>query len=232
MERGKSKNVIYYHIKKQFGKKYKPLIFKVKSEEKFGEFLGAFMGDGGFYFGKNYKYSLVFFLSLKEIEYAKYLSDIINEIFGKKPNIWIDKKRKIIRITLMGKEIYDVLKKYLYWSENKTHSICLKDSLLNSKKDFLKGIIRGLIATDGSVYIPKNRISFGTVSLKLCNQFSKILEKFKIKHYIYTVEYRRKKTLYHVHITDRNNLADFNRKIGITEQFRKSQLQTILNERL
>lgn len=223
------KGVVYYHVRKKFGRKYKPVILNLKDKEKLGEFIGAFAGDGGFFFTKKtYKYEIFFHFSFKEAEYAERISEISNSLFGKKAYIWFDNKNRTIRVRIMGKVIYEILKKYLSWSGKKSHTIALKRNVLNSSLDLLRGIARGLINSDGSVYIPKNRIAFGTVSVKLCRQFSYILRKFSINHHIYPVEYKKKKTLYHIHITGLKNVSLFNKKIGITNQYKKSQLRILL----
>lgn len=230
-ETGISKGVVYYHIRKKFGRKYKPVVLNLKDKEKLGEFIGAFAGDGSFFFTKKtYKYEIFFHFSFKETEYAERISEISNSLFGKKAYIWFDNKNRTIRVRIMSKVIYKILKRYLSWSGKKSHTIALKRNVLNSSLDLLRGIARGLINSDGSVYIPKNRIAFGTVSVKLCKQFSYILHKFSINHYIYPVKYKRKKTLYHIHITGLKNLSTFSKKIGITNQYKKSQLEILLKK--
>ncbi len=225
---GKSKTTIYYHTRKNFGIRIKPIVFDIKSKKDFGEFIGAFAGDGGFYLDKKYRYLINFYLSANETAYAEHISRIIEHTFGKKPNILLYRKVNMIRVRIMGKKIYEILKTYLYWDKNKTLTIRLREVSMKMGNDFLKGIAAGLIATDGSVYVPRRWVSFATISKTLCLQLSAILKKFGIDNVIYPSKYNGKKTLYQLYIKGKNNLAKFEKKIGFTEPLRKSKLEAIL----
>lgn len=227
----KSKTTIYYHTRKHFGRKIKLVNFNENLKEEFGEVLGVFIGDGSFYLDRNFNYTLRITLSIGEMDYAVYLCNLIEKVFGKTANIWVYRKYNVIYITFLSKVIYKIIKKYVYWKGRKSHSVHLINPH-NLDNKILKGIIRGLIASDGSVYVPKNRISFGSVSKKMCLQFSEILNIFGVKSYIYPVHYKNKKTLYHLHITGKENIKLFKQQIDLTEPNRKLKLDRILERRL
>lgn len=150
----------------------------------------------------------------------------MKSICGKRPRI--DVKTKIVKIVLRCKEMLAFLKHFLEWKGRKAHSIRLKDSTLLLGRDFLKGVIRGLLAGDGGVYPPKHRIAFGVVSSKLARQFRALLTKSEIPSHLYSVPYKGKKTLHHVHITGRTNLQKFKLRVGLTDPLKDSQLTSAL----
>lgn len=125
---------------------------------------------------------------------------------------------------MYGREILPFLKRYLWWRGRRTHTICLKRRTLGMNKEFLRGVIRGLVAGDGSIYVPKGRISFGVVSKRLAEQYADILNKFGISSNSYSVPYAGKKTLYHVHVTERDNVRKFRQRIGLTDPAKRMQL--------
>ncbi len=228
----RKKNVIYYHTRKRFGRKFKQINFKADSLEDLGEFLGAFIGDGGFYKDKDFRYKITFYLSIQEMGYAQKLSRIIKRLFGKKPNVWVYKKGNVIQVKIMGKQIQDKIKEYLSWSGEKCYTIHLKSKLLESPDhNLLRGIIRGELATDGSVYPPKNRVTLGTSSKLLSDQNSNILKMFKINSFVYKTISKGHKAFYHMHITGIDNVINFYEKIGVTEPIRKSKIESILKKR-
>ncbi|MGD0728522.1 MAG: LAGLIDADG family homing endonuclease [Candidatus Micrarchaeaceae archaeon] len=229
---GRRKTVIYYHTRKQFGRKYKLIKFRISSFEDLGEFLGAFIGDGNFYQEKDFKYNINFYLSIHETKHAKHLSKVIKRLFSKEPNLWVYTKGNIIRLKIMGKQVYIKLKEYLDWSNEKYYTIHLKSNLLKHPNyDLLKGIIKGELATDGSVYVPKNRIVLGTCSKLLSEQNRRILEMFEINPYTYPVFSSKNKPFYHMHITGIDNVSNFYERIGVTEPLRKSKIKLILKKR-
>lgn len=223
------KTTVYYHVRKKFGKKIKPLEINLEKREILGEFLGSFIGDGHFDFDtKRYKYRIVFYLSPNEPLFLKRLSNIIFQIFRKKPNIWYDKKGHVYRVILHGKEIYMLLKNFLIWKKNKTQTIHLNQKIFRDK-ELMKGIIRGLINTDGNVYDRKCRISFGSISKILIYQCSKILNEFKIDYKLYKINRRKNhKNFYSIVIEGDKRIFGFNKQIGLIHSDKQKQIEEIL----
>ncbi len=222
-ELGLAKSTIYYHTRKKFGRKYVRAVFDYTPTANLGEFLGLFATDGNFYTDKKrYHYTLTISLSRNQLEYAYKMQDIIQSICGKRPRI--DVKARIVKIVIRSKAMLAFLKHFLEWKGRKSHSIHLKDSALLLGRDFLKGVIRGLVTGDGGVYPPKHRIAFGVVSSKLARQFCALLLKFEIPSHLYSVPYKGKKTLFHVHVTGRINLQKFKLRVGLTDPLKDNQL--------
>jgi len=186
-----------------------------------------FATDGNFYVDRaRYHYTLTITLSRNQLRYAKLVQQMIARIIGKKPRI--DIKLKTVRLVMRGKAILELLQRYLIWKGRKTHTISFRESSLGLSLEFLRGVLRGLVAGDGNVYAPKHRIAFGVVSERLARQYSSILERFGIASHTYPVRYVGKRTLYHVHVTGRANLEKFKLRVGLTDPAKSGQLSSAL----
>ncbi|MSS74936.1 hypothetical protein EXS73_01860 [Candidatus Pacearchaeota archaeon] len=197
-----NKSTLYFHYKKLFGKKNKPFVFLFKNKEERGEFLGIFAGDGSFYLDKKTShYTISIATGHYEKEYAEFLKKAFFDWFNKRPMIYTSQykgKPSCIRTSYYSKELYLFIKEYLTWSGKKSYNICLKELDL-TEKDFNRGFLRGLIDTDGSCYIPKNRVSFSTISKKLAEQASAIMESLtNSKPKVYIIKGINEATLYTV----------------------------------
>ncbi len=224
---GLPKGTVYYHIRKTFGRKIQPLRLNIEPNERLGEFLGLFASDGSYSFAhRSYHYRLELDLSDYQIEYALKVSDMIQEIFGKKPRIWVDKKAHMIQVRLYGKSISKVLRKFLRWRGRRTYTISFREDVLDFGMPFLKGIIRGLVAGDGSVYVPKSRISFGVVSAELARQYSSMLTRFGILSHSYTTHPRPGRHALHVvYISGADNVEKFKLRVSLTDPAKRKLLE-------
>jgi hypothetical protein len=174
---GIGKSTLYFHYKKIKGKKTIPIKIDFSNEEKTGEFIGMFAGDGGFYLEKEkYQYKIRIYLGLYEKQYSSYVKNFLTELFSKPPRSYRRMSYGVEVIEYYSKDIYKLIKEYLDWDDNKTKTIRLKDtSKLN--KNFLIGFIRGIFDTDGGIHKKKNKVAFGTASGVLANQIREILTK-------------------------------------------------------
>lgn len=227
---GISRQNICNKLSKAFGKKreLKEVYFNESAETELGEFIGFFMGDGHFEHtvGSAYKTSLYF--GPEEKEYASYMSGISSKVFGKELRRW-KTGLNYIHLVVCGKEIYEIIRRYVSYGENKTHTVKLADNPKNHSIKCLKGIIRGLIASDGTVNIPYKRISFSSTSKELVYQTAEALKIFDINSNIYYSNQKHYSTLYTLVISRRENLIKFSEKIGLTEPLKCSKLTKALN---
>ena len=176
-ELGIAKSTIYHHYKKMNGKKIKPVRFNF-TDEDLGEFIGIFAGDGNYYYHKKTGHHRIsIYTGTYEKKYAKNLSLFLSTIFSKSPSIFKMKKYNVITTRYNSKDIYLLLKNNLHWTGKKTYTVQLKDIHSRSIK-FLEGFLRGLLDTDGNIYQPRNRVSFGSVSEVLMRQVQYTLEKW------------------------------------------------------
>ncbi|MBU3896930.1 MAG: hypothetical protein KJ697_03285 [Nanoarchaeota archaeon] len=196
---GLSKTTIYYHTRKQFGRKYK-LITISDNREKIGEFIGVFTGDGYFIKDKIGHYKTMITVSIKASEYIKHLDTIFTELFSKSPLIIKRLKYNTVELRYDSKEIYELIKNYLFWDGKKHNSVRLL--VIEHDKEFLTGFLRGCLDTDGHVHKNYKRICFSTTSLFLANQLSSILTNLGFENKILIARDKRlnRKLLYNVRL--------------------------------
>ncbi len=187
-----SKSTVYYYVRKTFGRKIKQVKFNKELKEEFGEILGVFVGDGSFIFDKKYYgYIIQFTLGLNEMAYAKKLCHMIEKVFGKKCYVLIRKNYNTIIVRIKSKRIYEILREYVDWKiGKKTYTIHFKEEKVRDER-LLKGILRGLIASDGSIYVPKRKLTYSTVSKKLIKQLSSFYSQIGIENKIYKIKPRK-----------------------------------------
>ncbi|TLY15551.1 MAG: hypothetical protein E6K86_06360 [Thaumarchaeota archaeon] len=212
------KNVIYYHVRKRFGLKIAKLTFDGRPNRRLGEFIGLYASDGSFSFDpKSYHYKLSLALSQNQLDYAKIVSRMMINIFGKRPRLWIDKEKHYIILRLYGRDILRFLKKFIYWRGDKTHTIALRAKTLRLGKPFLRGIVRGLVAGDGWVARRGPRIGFGVTSRRLASQYRDMLNLFRIETRWREAKKRGRKTLYVVQVSRKSEVEKFKLRIGMTD---------------
>lgn len=178
------KTTAYYHFRKiRMRTMVKPKI-KFDSDEELGEVVGIFAGDGSFYFEKkNYHYQLRIHFGIKNVDYLKYVKNLLEKSFGKKFNVKKDGNKKLVLQTY-SRDIIEFFFRFLdFESSIKSKTIFLKRKFLTNKI-FLKGFLKGLLDTDGTISTTKYgiKIAFYTSSNKLARQISRSLNDFKIKH--------------------------------------------------
>jgi len=195
------------------------------------------VGDGSFIFDKKYYgYVIKSILGLDEIAYAKKLCRMIEEVFGKRCYVTIRKNSNTIVLRIKSKRIYEILKEYLDWKiGKKTYTINFKEEKIQDKR-LLKGIIRGLIASDGSVYVPKKKLTYSTVSKKLIKQLSSFYSQIGIENKIYKKIYKIKPRrdnehmLYTIDLYGKEKIEKLINFIGrINDEQKERKVRLILN---
>lgn len=220
----KSKTTIYYWFVKFVGKKLKPIHIDRADDFLIGQFIGAFAGDGNFFFGKKYyHYRISFSISLKERVYAFELGEIITKIFGKKPYFF--ETKDVILVIVYGKDIFEFINNYLKWGGKKTYSVELKQDISKYSNKFLRGFVRGFFDTDGFITINnKTFLGLGSVSKKIMLQVSNILNLLGVKHSFNKRKAKgRRKEFYYVNIY-KDRMKKFNREIGFTNPVKKTKI--------
>lgn len=169
------KSTAYYYMKKIRGKKTKDVVLN-EDKEKIGEFVGIFSGDGSFFFDKKRgNYNINIYTWDKEEKYANYIKKLISDIFVNS-TVRNYEGNSVICTRIQRKFAYLLLKQYLNWIKGeKTYTVNLKEDINDFDKQFLRGFVRGLIDTDGSVDT-YGRIEFSSCSKNLCANMKKSLE--------------------------------------------------------
>lgn len=180
-----SKTTIYYHTKKVLGRKLIPIKINLSNNEKIGEFMGLFAGDGCYSYDKsNYGHKIRIFIGINEDEIKNYYSGTIYDVFGKYPRVYSRKSMYVIEI--ISKDVILFIKKYLKWKNRfKTRTIELVKNVKKYPIEFNKGFLRSLIDSDGYIRKGRNEIYFGSVSKNLIKNFIDSLKIFNFKFKIY-----------------------------------------------
>jgi len=183
---GLNKSTIYYHYRKIFDKKNKEINIKRAPDNKIGEFIGAFAGDGCYSKDKNYHHTVTFHFSSDEMNYVNSFKNLLQNIFGKEPCIY--KQGNKIVIQYRSKKMIEFIRKYLRWIGKRTKTVALCGGINRYSNEFLIGFLRGNLDTDG--YVSKRKVvTFSTASEKLNKQIKNILDKLNIKYSEYIDTY-------------------------------------------
>ncbi len=194
------KTTAYYYVRKIRGRKIKPVVIDTSDEEKIGEFIGVFAGDGSYFYDKKrFKHVICISFNRKERFIAEYYANVIEKI-AKKPYIYYRKNVVVVRV--VSKEIISFIKNFLEWNGKKAHTVSLKKNVNKLSTKFLIGFLRGLIDSDGYVRKGRKEIYFGSVSEKLIHNFTKILDLFHFKYKVYKQTKGINKHFYKVRIAN------------------------------
>lgn len=215
---GRRKSTIYYVTSKEFGRKIPQLELNGSPTASLGEILGLFAADGCFYIDhERYHYTLSFDLPANQLEYAEIVARMIVGVFGKRPSVWINKRAHTVVIRIWGKAIEPFLRGFLSWENRKTHTIRFRPKSLMLGRPFLRGIVRGLVAGDGSVSADMGMITFGVTSRHLALQYASILDEFRIEYRSYRTKREGRKPIYHVVVRGEKATGRFKSRIGLTD---------------
>jgi len=155
-------------------------IYRVSPEEAY--FLGLWIGDG--YLDRSTVCLTTKDQSIKE----KYIS-IARRLYGKTPNITVDKRNEVLLIRFNDENLAAKLAKL--FNEKKSYTVRIPEEILfNNDPDVLKAFLAGLFDADGSLYVKKSSgkneiiVGFSTRSKDLANGISLILKRMRIKHVV------------------------------------------------
>ena len=168
-----------------------------KESEELAELIGIIFGDGGV----NNDWQLV--ISLNSISDEKYSRYVIN-LIKKLSNIVVFIKRRPNQNTLIlicsSMNLLDFLMSKGIVKGNKIKQKIDQPKWIAKNSNFEKAFVRGLVDTDGCLYIHKHLVKgklysnigfcFTSYSSKLINSVSKILRKNKIVPHITKDKYR------------------------------------------
>jgi len=149
----------------------------LKPNYDLGYIFGTFLGDGTAHQGANKKNnshvgSARWFFGLEELDIAEKLSKSINNIFKKEAKI-VYSKKNTIDVRFFYKPFADFLQAF-----GKKHNKYLPNQYLINNREYLTGLLHGLIDSDG--YLEDGgRIAF-------YNSSKKLIELFSIVNYILT----------------------------------------------
>ncbi|MEI8337714.1 MAG: LAGLIDADG family homing endonuclease [bacterium] len=151
-----------------------------KFNKQLAEFVGIMLGDGGIT-----PYCITISLNKNEIGYADFVQKLIKKLFGVSSKIYFMKTSEEQNIVVQRKKMVDFLGMIGIPKGNKIeHGVYVPDWIMNNIK-FQKACIRGLIDTDGCIFIHKyksngkiyryQKIDFTSSSRPLLDSAYKIL---------------------------------------------------------
>jgi len=159
-------------------------IVRPKESPAFAELFGILIGDGGIT-----KYQVNITLNCDtDHEYSIFVSELIRKLFKIEPKIYKIKGARAINICISSRNMVDFLiQKGLKMGHKINNGILIPNWILNSEL-YKKRCIRGMLDTDGSVFIEKHkikgkiyeypRLNFSSGSPLLIEQVKVILSEF------------------------------------------------------
>ena len=109
----KNKSTVYYHIRKNFGRRFKVVTIDHTKPELIGEVMGLFASDGSTVPQRDYQ--VRFHLDANEKEYAERFVFILNELLNKMPRLNKVRKNSIV-IVYKSKPFYSFIRDVGYKS--------------------------------------------------------------------------------------------------------------------
>lgn len=118
------------------------------------ELIGAILGDGGLT-----EYQLVISVNaIEDIEYAYFLRSLVFSIFAIDPRIIPYPQNGVIKVICSRKNLVNYLQSIGLSIGNKVKHQVSVPPWISSNKNFVRACIRGLIDTDGCVYVDKHYV--------------------------------------------------------------------------
>ncbi len=227
---GLGKTTIYYHVKDLKPRQWRKLIVDL-NDNRIGELMGAFAGDGSYYYSRHKKsgggrHIIRYSLSIsKDREYAKHLKYLLIRL-NLNPFLCYGKYTNSMEVRVHSKEYLKLIKKYLVWEDKRTYSIRLKNKLESYSEDFIKGFVRGVMDTDG--FVEPYNVSCGCTSEKLILNLAEIYDKFKI---IYKLTRKKRmperKDLFLIRVK-KESLIDYFNLFGFSNKYKLDSLKKCL----
>ena len=194
------------------------------------ELIGIIMGDGYIYTGHR-KYQIGVVGSPKtDKAYFEKIKSLIWSEFGKK--VEIKERERGLRINFYSKETVDLLVNYFKIPSGRKSDKILVPDQISADWELTKHTIRGLVDTDGSVFVTKKpgilrypSIELNTINQKLAIQLRELLIKrgfrvTKIWSHFPLKGYKNAKRGYKVCLNGQNNLKKWINEIGFSNPYK------------
>lgn len=162
-----------------------------KESNYLAEFLGIMMGDGGI---NNLWQANITLNFIADAKYSKYVTSLCKKLFGVLPAVRKRKTSNALVISLASTSVVDFLVSQGLPRGNKLEHGLKIPGWIFKKKSYQASCLRGLIDTDGCIYIHKHivsgkiykniTLSFSNHSPELLSYVVSTLEKLGIMAYI------------------------------------------------
>ena len=192
-----------------------------KKSLELAEFTGIMLGDGGI----TNKQATVSLNCFTDKEYANFVTQLIEKLFGIKPSIYLQEKNSVFQIVVSRKKLVSFCQSIGLKIGNKVKQQVDIPDWIKQNKQLKKACIRGLFDTDGCIFYERHRIknktysykrlNFTNASLNLINSVYKILTELGFKAKI-----RNNRS---VQIEDLEGINTYFEKIGTSNPKHKSR---------
>ena len=136
-------------------KSHRKKVILPKYSEKLAEFFGIMLGDGGI---NNDWQATITVNSEADVKYSIYVTKLCKELFGILPAVRKRKIKKALVISLASTSVVDFLVEHGLSRGNKLKNGLRMPDWILSKKKYRYACIRGLVDTDGCIYIHKHTV--------------------------------------------------------------------------
>ena len=169
-------------------------ISKPRKSKELAEFIGIMLGDGGF--TARAKQIQITLNSRDDKEYIKFVCNLINKLFNRKPSIFECKDAVASKISVSNMDLVDYLIELGLKTGNKIKLQMDIPDWIKNKKSYSIACVRGLVDTDGCVfnhkYLVKEKIynykklAFASYSQPMRQSVYNILESLGIKSRLFS----------------------------------------------
>lgn len=137
-------------------KSHRKEVILPKHSKLLAEFFGIMMGDGGI---NNLWQATITVNSIKDANYSVFISDLCKGLFGIVPVMRKRKERNALVISLASTSIVDFLVKQGLCRGNKLKNGLAIPKWILEKSSYRRACVRGLVDTDGCIFIHIHRVS-------------------------------------------------------------------------
>lgn len=224
---------IYYQVRKFKPKQVKDLNPSGLNDEKIGELIGAFAGDGSFYksvYKRARHYKIRYTLCTKtkeEQEYIDYLMRLLLKL-NLNPHVSFRRNEGCADVGVNSKEYIQFIEKFLIWEDKKTYSVQLRNSINSYNQEFLRGFVRGLMDTDG--WVGESSVFCGSVSKNLIENLAAIFDTLGISYKLSKRNPKGNQKEFNLIRVPKNNLQKYLEIIGFSNLAKLNKLKTILKK--
>lgn len=172
-------------------KSHRKHVILPKFSEDLAEFFGIMMGDGGI---NNPWQANITLNSIADADYSKYILGLCGKLFGVTPAIRKRKERNALIVSLASTSVVDFLVLNGLPRGNKLKNGLRIPGWILKKSAYQKTCVRGLIDTDGCIFVHKHNVrgktykniglTFTSYDPGLIFQVADILEKFGVMPHI------------------------------------------------
>ncbi len=168
-------------------KSHRKTVILPRYSESLAEFFGIMMGDGGI---NNPWQANITLNSIKDASYARYVQELISKLFSITPALIVSKTKDALRIHINSISIVEFLvQNGLVRGDKLKGGLRIPEWILHNK-DYKIFCVRGLVDTDGCVFIHTHTVAkkkyrnigltFSSRSLELISQVAGVFEEFGI----------------------------------------------------